>query len=116
MCTVNTRCTALDEYIRAELEDYEVLVVNLESELSELAAALITELVPVVTFVYNECFTRCSEEFSSYRELIFHGTNYEYNLSVLFSESRFTTTQLMMVGLFSGNNVENNKKAVLCIY
>lgn len=46
----------------------------------------------------SECFTRCSEEFSSYRELIFHGTNYEYNFSVLFSETRFITAKLMMVG------------------
>ena len=62
MCTVNTRCTALDEYIRAELEDYEVLVVNLESELTELATALITELVPVMeptmSIILVFCFQR----------------------------------------------------------
>lgn len=116
MCTVDGPYgTLIDEFVRQELGDYDVTVVHLGDGLEELALSFCNSTVRNLTLYYNAVFQRCEPPVAHHKEEIYHGTRFEYNLSVMYFETRYTLPVIGFVGLYTGNASDNNLEAILCI-
>lgn len=116
MCTVDGPYgTLIDEFVRQELSDYNVTVVHLGDALEELALSFCNSIGKDLTLHYNAVFQRCDLQVAHHREEIYYGTRFEYNLSVMYFETRYTLPVIGFVGLYTGNARDGNLEAVLCI-
>jgi hypothetical protein len=100
----------LDVFIKKELEDYDVTVLHFKNGLQELADSFRERMEKSATLYYMKDFQRCDENLEYYREDIFQLADNDYTLSVM-----FLGNEIISVGLYILNRIEDNLVAFLCV-
>lgn len=100
----------LDVFIKKELKAYDVTVLHFKNGLQELADSFREKMEKSVTLYYMKDFQRCDKNFEYYREDIFQLAGNEYTLSVM-----FLGNEIISVGLYIENMIEDTLVAFLCV-